>query len=512
MDDTERLARVARGVEQLRVAALAAEREFAPALAAVAPEMRESARNLVHYLGVRRLDARDLQVELARLGLSSLGRMEAHVLASLHAVLAAIQALRHEPLGAVTGNALGFDAGDGLLAAHAEAILGPAPRPGCARIMVTMPSEAAEEPQLVSELLDAGMDIMRINCAHDGVGAWTRMLEHLRRIERDASRRCVVAFDLAGPKLRTGPIEPGLPKAEQRVLLRRGDQLDLVRGTTPGREAVHDIEGRVVQPAFVSCELAEVFRGARPGEAILFDDGKIRGIIREASADRLRIEITAAASGSAKLRAEKGINLPDSELDLPAITPKDLADLPFVAMHADMVAISFVKHPEDIDALQAELARLEAPPVGIVLKIETRVGFERLPELLLAAMRRPPVAVMLARGDLGVEVGFERLAEVQEEILWLCEAAHVPVIWATQVLESLAKGGVPSRAEVTDAAMGSRAECVMLNKGPFIRETMRFLTDVLRRMEEHQHKKASRLRKLRVSASPAPRARRPRVS
>jgi pyruvate kinase len=114
-------------------------------------------------------------------------------------------------------------------------------------------------------------------------------------------------------------------------------------------------------------------------------------------------------------------------------------------------------------------------------------------------MRHPPVAVMVARGDLGVEVGFERLSEVQEEILWLCEAAHVPVIWATQVLESLAKGGMPSRAEVTDAAMGSRAECVMLNKGPYIHETLRFLTDVLGRMEEHQHKKSSRLRKLRVS-------------
>ena len=147
---------------------------------------------------------------------------------------------------------------------------------------------------------------------------------------------------------------------------------------------------------------------------------------------------------------------------------------------------------------------LEVLPVhdqrlGVVLKIETQSAFNRLPSLLLSAMRRPPVAVMVARGDLGVEVGFERLSEVQEEILWLCEAAHVPVIWATQVLESLAKGGLPSRAEVTDAAMASRAECVMLNKGPYIRETLRFLTDVLLRMQSHQQKKTARLRKLQVS-------------
>jgi pyruvate kinase len=141
-----------------------------------------------------------------------------------------------------------------------------------------------------------------------------------------------------------------------------------------------------------------------------------------------------------------------------------------------------------------------------MLKIETKIAFTRLPDLLLSAMRHPPVAVMIARGDLGVEVGFERLSEVQEEILWLCEAAHVPVIWATQVLESLAKGGMPSRAEVSDAAMGSRAECVMLNKGPYILETLGFLTDVLERIEEHHRKKTALLRELQVASRGTQRA------
>lgn len=114
-------------------------------------------------------------------------------------------------------------------------------------------------------------------------------------------------------------------------------------------------------------------------------------------------------------------------------------------------------------------------------------------------MQHPYIAVMIARGDLGVEVGFERMSEVQEEILWLCEAAHVPVIWATQVLESLAKGGLPSRAEVTDAAMGIRAECVMLNKGPYINQTLKFLCGILTRMQTHQEKRMATLRKLHVS-------------
>ncbi len=119
-------------------------------------------------------------------------------------------------------------------------------------------------------------------------------------------------------------------------------------------------------------------------------------------------------------------------------------------------------------------------------------------------MRSRAAGVMIARGDLAIECGYERLAEVQEEILWMSEAAHLPVVWATQVLESLAKNGLPSRSEITDAAMGERAECVMLNKGPFIVEALQTLDDILCRMQSHQDKKTAMLRRLHVAASFAP--------
>ena len=111
-------------------------------------------------------------------------------------------------------------------------------------------------------------------------------------------------------------------------------------------------------------------------------------------------------------------------------------------------------------------------------------------------LRSPIVGVMIARGDLAVECGYERLAELQEEILWLAEAAHIPVIWATQVLEGLTKTGKPSRAEVTDAAMGERAECVMLNKGPHVIKAIQMLDNILQRMQGHQQKKRALLRRL----------------
>jgi pyruvate kinase len=282
-------------------------------------------------------------------------------------------------------------------------------------------------------------------------------------------------------------------------VLEAGDSLIVTLDSIPGRPALHDEHDKVLEPAHIGCSLPELLTAVQAGQRILFDDGKFEGTIREVRPDQFRAELFRAGVGTAKLRAEKGINAPDTRLRLSALTEKDLQDLKFVARHADMVSLSFVHTPQDIEQLHGELERLSAHELGIILKIENRQAFEQLPKLLMTALRRPPVAVMVARGDLGVEIGFERMAEVQEEMLWLCESAHVPVIWATQVLESLAKQGVPSRGEVTDAAMSCRAECVMLNKGPYMSETIRFLTDVSQRMSQHRVKRVATLRRLSVA-------------
>ena len=201
----------------------------------------------------------------------------------------------------------------------------------------------------------------------------------------------------------------------------------------------------------------------------------------------------------AKLKPEKGLNFPESDLGLPALGAQDLADLDFAAAHADLIGYSFVQSGDDVALLQEELRRRRPDDwqsLGVVAKIETPRAVRNLPEIIVRAAGRQPMAAMIAGGDLAVELGFERLAEMQEEIMWLCEAAHVPVIWATQVLESLVKQGLPSRGEMTDAAMAARAECVMLNKGPYVGEAVQALDSILVRMSEHQNKKTPRLRAL----------------
>jgi pyruvate kinase len=599
-------------LQSIRLDVCQAQKNFSAALDQVHLDHLDSARNLIHYLSLRAHDLRELQHDLRRLGLSSLGRLEAHTLATLDAVLAVLHKLAGKDWSgrAVEETFADFDQGLSLLERNTKRTLGAAPVDRKVRIMVTMPTEAADDPGIIRDFLLRGMNVMRINCAHDGPEEWRRMVEHLRQGEKETGKSCRIVFDLAGPKLRTGPIAAGpavirwkpernalgqvsslaliafyagseppdahmipvpvtgsllqhakrgdiveltdsrgrervlqvveiddslcvctndrtgyvvrgtrlrllregnvlcedevgtLPELEQSLSLRVGDDLVLTPEEILGKPAVHNDE-IVYQPAQIGCSLSAVFTDARAGERIFFDDGKIAGIIRNVRADksdrRLEIKITHAAKGTAKLRAEKGINLPDTRLGISAITAKDREDLQFASQYGDLVSLSFVRRPEDVAELIEELDRLETTKFGIIIKIENRPAVEALPQILLTAMRWPELAVMVARGDLGVEIGFERMAEIQEEILWICEAAHVPVIWATQVLESLVKRGLPSRAEVTDAAMSGRAECVMLNKGPHISQALDFLCDVLARMKGHQTKKSALMRKLSVA-------------
>jgi len=586
------------------------DHECAAYLTAIPDEQQASARNLLHYLALRRHDLRHAQPLLASHGLSSLGRTESHVRDGLETVLRVLHMLEGLPWNRAFDTApLTKDAGDILLTAHTDALFGRQPDARTVRIMVTMPGEAAEDYLLIHDLVAGGMDCMRINCAHDDAATWARMIEHLRRANGELRRACRIAMDIGGPKLRTGAVTPGatvvkikphrnpvgqivrpatvallaashslhiplpvdavltldgdppsdlapgdvvefddargkrrclrilaregavvvgelhstayvvpatafrfktasgtttrcvvnVPPLEEKLLLRKGDTLLLTPDSSPGRPAILDEHDRVLLPASIGITLPEVFRDVRPGEAVWFDDGKIGGIVRGADEDQIAVEITQAGPAGSRLAAGKGVNLPDTDLHLSPLTAKDLDDLPFIARHTDMVSYSFVRHAEDIHELQQRLADLKADQLGIILKIETRHAFAELPKLLLACMRTGRFGVMIARGDLAVECGFERMAEVQEEILWICEAAHTPVVWATQVLESLAKTGIPSRAEVTDAAMSERAECVMLNKGPFIRDAVRTLDDILRRMQAHQTKKRAMLRPLQVA-------------
>ena len=286
-----------------------------------------------------------------------------------------------------------------------------------------------------------------------------------------------------------------LQPIEQYLSVKIGDHLILHKEPLVGEPCLTDETGKITSPAFISCTLPEIFEDVKEGEPIFFDDGKIEGIIERNTGEQLEVKITYAKDTGGKLKADKGINLPESDLKLSGLTAKDREDLAFVTAHADAVNFSFVNTEDDVQELLDALDQYENR-VGIILKIETQKGFKNLPRILLRAMQTYPIGVMIARGDLAIETGWKNFASIQEEILRICEAAHIPDVWATQVLESLAKKGVPTRAEITDAAMAQRAECVMLNKGYHIEKAVKMLDKILRRMQRFQKKKETVLPKL----------------
>ena len=288
-----------------------------------------------------------------------------------------------------------------------------------------------------------------------------------------------------------------LPPMEQFISLKEGDTIVVHKNPIPGEPACFSTEGKLLSPAHISCSLPEVFEAVKVGEPVFFDDGKIGGKIIAVQEQEFLVEITQANTSNSKLRAEKGINLPHSDLKISGLTAKDKEDLSFIALHADVVNFSFVNSIADVKELLQELEQLKAlEKIGIILKIETQKAYNNLKDILLTAMKAKYVGVMIARGDLAIETGWENIGRIQREMLSICSAAHIPVIWATQVLENLAKKGLPSRAEITDAVTSLSAECVMLNKGPYIIQAIQLLHSILSSMEEYQDKNGPMLPEL----------------
>ena len=443
-----------------------------------------SARNLAAYLALRRRDLRELQLTMMPLGLSSLGRCESRVLENLDANIALLSRVLQEGSGGFA-RPQAFFRGGRLLERHASEVFGPSSRQRDVRIMATLPTAAADDFELVRELVTLGMDVARINCSHDDADAWRRMAGHVRRAEAETGRLCRVSMDLGGPRARTGAVRGGTDE----VRVKQGMTFVLCE---PGRaeESRHALE--------VECSLPGVVPQLQVGHSVWIDEGSLCAVVEATDGLRALVRVVRTGPKGARLRADKGLNFPDTDLRLSPLTAKDLRDLDTVAEIADIVAYSFVQRPSDVELLQAELAARSDRRLAMIAKIETGLAVRSLPEIIVQAAGKQPLAVMIARGDLAVEIGYPRLAEIQEELLWLCEAAHTPVIWATQVLDTFLHKGLHSRAEMTDAAMAERAECVMLNKGPYLADAVSVLDDVLGRMEGHQAKKTSRLRALRA--------------
>lgn len=606
MTNREQLIKINDQIEEIINSAKTLEKYYADLILKSHPSYRESALNLTHYLAFRSFDIDKLQDRLRYMGFPDLANIEGHVMKSLLAIKRIINSFLDLPLIEKQKGIISIKKSEKLLNKNTKKLFGYKSKNRQTRIMVTLPSTAADDYSLVNHLIDLGMNSARINCAHDDPEVWLKMIANINRAKETLKKNCKIMMDLGGPKLRTGLMKPGPPvihirpqrdqigkvtkparvwiappyilppdnnvdaiipvselllnkikrgstirfmdsrgkkckikiekkqgpgkwglcndsafvttgtelvvssvketgiennyvgellPIEQFITLKIGDKLIIHRDPIPGEPAEYNEAGKLINEAHISCSLPEVFDYVKPKEPVFLNDGKIEAIIEEVFERELHLRITYAKNTGGKLKADKGINFPESDLKISGLTSKDKRDLAFVAKHADTVNLSFVNSADDIKTYLKEIEKYDFKP-GLILKIETQKGFKNLPDILMHAMQTYPVGVMIARGDLAIETGWKNFASIQEEIMRISEAAHLPVVWATQVLDNLAKKGVPTRSEITDAALAQRAECVMLNKGPYIEKAIRTLDKILRRMQRFQKKKQTILPKL----------------
>lgn len=298
---------------------------------------------------------------------------------------------------------------------------------------------ASESPEGIAALIESGADVLRLNFSHSTHEKHAEVFRRVREAADRAGRHVAIMQDLSGPKIRTTRIEGGA------VLdLQDGSELRIRGGDLPGREGL------------VYTTYVELVRSARVGDRLLLDDGRIELTVVESTPDELR---TVVVNGG-PLSGNKGINAPGVPLPASAVTAKDAADLRFgLSLGVDYVALSFVQTAEDLR--RAERIMLDAGHrVPIVAKIERPTAVQNLGEILEHAQ-----GVMVARGDLGLEMPLEQVPRVQKEIIRRARAAGRPVIVATQVLESMRVEPRPTRAEVSDAAhaVGEGADAIMLS-------------------------------------------------
>jgi pyruvate kinase len=270
-----------------------------------------------------------------------------------------------------------------------------------------------------------------------------------------------------------------LPRAT-KIVLKPGDILRIHKERTPGEPALVDAHGQCTLPAHISCTLPEVFRVVRRGEPVAFDNGIAEGIIERVLPGEFHVRIVKAAGGRAVLKADKGINLPRTNLRTKGLTARDLEDLRFSVENADLVSLSFVRTADDVRAVLGRIRDLRSKHPGIVVKIETRDAVSHLPEILRATADHHPSGIMMARGDLAVEYGWEKLPALQFSLMAQCEAAELPFMVATQILETMTQKGTRSRAEILDAAVAGRAQGVLLNKGAHLVDAVQLLKRILR--------------------------------
>lgn len=448
-----------------------------------------SKQNLCAFLALQNFSNPSFESLLVEEGFASVTSISPHILYSLNKMI------NHLDLSTANfhlGNYIDVQSAQYLQRVRNFELLGKEELEAPA-IMVILDKSMIGNQKLFTELLQAGMTIARINCAHDCYDVWVKLIEQLRAAEQNLyhkqpMNRCKIYMDLPGPKIRITPfqqrkipmrIEEEGKKSERKnsaiIKVRKGDLLRIYK-----KENFFGKPKSKLEPASIGITFPKALIYVKGGDRVFIDDGNIGGKVVHVTEDHVDVKITLTRNRKEQVKPGKGVNFPDSPVykSIEAITEQDQETLAQIIPIADLIGISYIHQREVLRKIKNFINQVTTKRIGLIAKIETKTAMLELTNIILEGLNLDLFGVMIARGDLAIEVGYEQLAKAQEGILAICRAAHIPVIWATDVLDRLNKKGIPQRPELTDVYMGLRADCIMLNKGPFVHESIKFINQL----------------------------------
>ena len=331
-----------------------------------------------------------------------------------------------------------------------------------AKIVCTL-GPASANPEMIRELMRRGLDVARLNCSHGSHEELTRMVKLVREASEELARPVAILLDLQGPKIRIGKFKDG------PVVVKPGDKITV---TTNEKEQCSATR--------LSTTYKELAQDVKAGDRILLDDGNVE--LRVLSTDSLEVQTEVVFGG--KLSNHKGMNLPGVKTSVPSLTEKDKADLLHgLELNVDYVALSFVRQPSDVREVQ-QLIHTHLKNVPVIAKIEKPEAVKNIDDIIAVAD-----GIMVARGDMAVEISPQMVPSAQKMIIHKCNVAGIPVILATQMLESMIDHARPTRAEASDVANAvfDGADALMLSaetaSGKYPAETVRIMTDIIKQAE-----------------------------
>lgn len=353
---------------------------------------------------------------------------------------------------------------------NADSFFGTDHKCGVPSIMINLQQEAEHDVEYLNNLIACGVRHFRVNCAFGNELGWQKVHRNLQKAAAANQKEANILFDMAGPKIRIEKLfknhtqvhSINIEEKEGLIICSKSSSLsELTKAFDFEKILVSSFDGD-----FLTC---------RPNEIIRIDDSRVETRVVETRKDFLRVSVEKVSQLPYSLLPGKGINFPESDLGISGLTDKDQDDLASVVHLDATLCFSFVQSAADIVDIEKEISKHRKADMPVVIKIETFKAVRNLGEIILAAMRFPKVSLLIARGDLVSECGWSALPEIQEKISKLGRAAHLPIILATEILESFNQNGIHTRPEMIDLHLARKFDCLLLNKGPNIFETVDFV-------------------------------------